>query len=75
MTTPRRRLVRPAQPPTNHRPQPDPQSQKLRSRLETERIALTRWMTRLKRAFHAVEKIQRRITRLEKQLARREEPR
>lgn len=69
MSTPRRRLIRLHQPPT----EPDRQVQKLRSRLEAERDTLTRWMTRLKRAFHAVEKIQRRITRIERLLVRLEE--
>ena len=37
--------------------------------LTKEQEALSRWMTRLKRAFHKVEKIQERITRMERQLA------
>ncbi len=69
MSTPRRRLIRPHQPPT----EPDRQIQKLRSKVEAERNTLKRWMTRLKRAFHAVEKIQRRIIRIERQIARGEE--
>ena len=57
MTAPRRRIVRP------HRSSPlDPQpssadSRSCGSRLEQERAALARWMARLKRAFHAVEKV------------------
>jgi hypothetical protein len=42
----------------------------LRARLEAERAALARWMRRLCRAFRAVEQIQRRLTRLERQIAR-----
>jgi hypothetical protein len=38
-------------------------------RLDNERIALARWMTRLKRAFHAVERGQLRVSRLERKLA------
>lgn len=72
MTTPRRRLIRVATP-TATRPQPDPRLAKLRARLEAERTALGRWMTRLKRAFHTVERCQARIARLEKTLARLEE--
>jgi hypothetical protein len=54
MTAPRRRIVRPAVPAT---PSPERQLrvQKLRARLGRERAALTRWMARLKRAFHAFE--------------------
>ena len=70
-STPRRRLIRPHQPPTNDRADQE-RIQKLRSRLEAERTTLVRWMVRLKRAFHAVEKIQRRMNRIERQLARSE---
>ncbi len=67
--TPRRRIVRPT-PSIVTRPRPDPRIQKLRARLEVERAALARWMTRLRRAFHSVERIQRRLVRLERQIAR-----
>lgn len=50
------------------------QLKKLRQRLAQERIAWSRWMPRLKRAFHAVEKIDRRICRLERQIARMNNP-
>jgi hypothetical protein len=73
MTAPRRRIVRPEPPPAHSPPQRDRRIQKLRSRLEAERSTLARWMSRLKRAFHIVEKTQRRITRIERQLARQEE--
>jgi hypothetical protein len=69
MTAPRRQIVRPARPPAA-RPPADRQAQKVRSKLETERAALPRWMTRLERAFHAAERAQRRIARLERTLAR-----
>jgi hypothetical protein len=72
VTTARRQIVRPAPLPVPH-PQADRQMQKLRSRLEAERSALTRWMRKLKRAFHSVEKLQLRICRLERQLAQREQ--
>ena len=73
MTTTRRRIVRirpviPAQEVQQQR-----QIRKLRDRLANERAALTRWMSRLRRAFHAVERRQATIARLEKSLTRLEE--
>lgn len=65
MTTPRRRLIRPPRSSHSH---PAAQLQKLHAKLAKERLDLSRWMTRLKRAFHAVEKHQQRISRLEKQI-------
>ena len=67
MSTPRRRIIRQATPiPTNgHR---DRQVERLRNSLAHERQTLTRWQTRLRRAFNTVEKAQKRIARLEKQL-------
>jgi hypothetical protein len=72
MTAPRRRLVRVAAP-NPPRPQPAPRLSRLRSRLEAERTALARWQSRLRRAFNAVEKFQRSIQRIERQIARLEE--
>jgi hypothetical protein len=69
MTASRRRLVRTAA--TAHA-QPDRRLAKLRARLEAERAALARWMTKLRRAFHAVERSQRRLASLERQMARLE---
>ncbi|HYT89536.1 MAG TPA: hypothetical protein VEL76_12590 [Gemmataceae bacterium] len=73
MSTPRRRLIRP----TSATPTPDPQAQrrvhKLRTRLEHERALLTRWLPRLKRAFHTVEKQLQRIARIERQLRQQED--
>jgi hypothetical protein len=43
--------------------------QKRRDQLEKERVALNRWMSRLRRAFHTVEKQQAKISRLERQIA------
>jgi len=54
MTTPRRRIVRPTILPIQDL-QRQRQLQRLRSRLEKERAALARWMSRLRRSFHAVE--------------------
>jgi hypothetical protein len=72
MTMPRRQLIRPAPSPNNHADR-DRLLHKLRSRLETERESFARWMTRLRRAFHSVEKIQGRITRIERQLSQLED--
>jgi septal ring factor EnvC (AmiA/AmiB activator) len=67
MPVPRRRLIRsPALP--DSRPDRQRKVQKLRDRLAHERTTLARWQTRLKRAFNAVEKSQKRIARLERQL-------
>ena len=56
---------------------PDQQRQRrlrrLRDNLEKERAALARWMARLKRAFHATEKSQRRVARIERLLSKLEE--
>jgi hypothetical protein len=71
VSTTRRRIVRP---PRSHPPSqaPPARMQKLRGRLERERRALSRWLTRLKRAFHAFEQYQRKVAQLERQLARLE---
>ena len=73
MAEARRRLVRP--PPAT--PTPDAQRQrrlaKLRARLERERAVFTRWLARLRRAFHVVEKQLLRISRIERQIHQQEE--
>ena len=38
-------------------------------RLQAEQQKLARWMSRLKRAFHAVERLQRRVSHLERDIA------
>jgi hypothetical protein len=72
MTTPRRRILRPPR-----APQPDPRQaerpRKLREGLATDRAALARWMTRLRRAFHRVEQSQRSLARVERKIHRSEE--
>ena len=66
MTAPRRRILRPPQQLNgNHA-----RVQKLRLRLEREQAALLRWQSKFKRAFNTVQKIQARITRFGRQLAR-----
>ena len=67
MTTPRRRVLRP----TLETPIAARRTQHLNKRhtqLKKERVTLDRWMTRLKRAFNAVVKQQRRIARIERHL-------
>jgi len=69
MSTPRRTILRTPRP---EPPPPHPRLQKLRARLEREQTALARWMTRLKRSFHAFERQQGLVARIERQLAREE---
>jgi hypothetical protein len=67
MSVPRRRLIRsPVHPASQQNHQR--KVQQLRDRLAHERTTLARWQTRLKRAFNAVEKTQKRIACLERQL-------
>lgn len=73
MATPRRRLIRSPVIPNQGTQQHQHKVQKLREHLARERAALTRWQTRLKRAFNAVEKAKKRIVRLERQLTNLEE--
>jgi hypothetical protein len=70
MTTrlPRRRLLRPQAPGEDTRRQA--RRLERRAKLEAEQQALARWMKRLKRAFHAVERSQTRVARLEREIAR-----
>ncbi len=44
-----------------------------RERLAEEQQTLTRWMAKLKRAFHSLEKHQQRVARLERQIRQVEE--
>jgi hypothetical protein len=73
MAVPRRRLVRAAPLPDTPSPENHHQLLKLRTRLEQARKILTRWMTRLKRAFHAVEKSQLKLARIERHITRLED--
>ncbi|MFO1004636.1 MAG: hypothetical protein U0929_01655 [Planctomycetaceae bacterium] len=68
-TTPRRRVIRPTRPVSAE----STQQRKLtarREQLEREQKSLSRWMSRMKRAFHAVEKQQKKVTRLEREIKR-----
>lgn len=66
-TVPRRRVLRPVRPSADDTQRQQKLAAK-REQLHKEQQNLARWMSRLKRAFHAVEKQQRRVTRLERQL-------
>jgi hypothetical protein len=44
--------------------------QKLRAKLEYERRSLARWLSRLRRAFTAMNKHSERIARIERQIAK-----
>ncbi len=73
MSNPRQRIIRPEQLTNQSEVQRQRQLQKLRTRLEKEQATLTRWVARLKRAFHTFEKTQQRVTHLERQIARLEQ--
>ena len=70
MSTVRRRILRSQRAPTVD-PRLTVRLERLSQKLERERAAHSRWMAKLKRAFHAMERGQRRISRLEKQLSAR----
>ena len=70
MTAIRRRVIRP---PASSTHSPSRRLPSLRTKLEREQEALTRWMTRLRRAFHSVEKHQLKTARLERQIRTLEE--
>jgi hypothetical protein len=72
MSTPRRRLIRPAGAPAAP-PQHAARLQKLRQRLAEEQTVLARWLPRLRRAFRTVEKGLAAVARLQRQIARLEE--
>ncbi len=68
MAIARRRILRTRQPARNGR-----QLDRLRDRLNQQRAALARWVIRLKRAFHAFEKHQQVIARVERQISKLQE--
>lgn len=69
-TTRRRRVLRPA---TSAPTAISAQLSRWRGRLAEEQVALSRWMAKLKRAFHSLEKHQQRVARLERQIRQLEE--
>jgi hypothetical protein len=72
MSIPRRRIIRPPSNGQATEPLHQRQLQKLRERLERERVGLTRWQARLRRAFNAVQKHQRKVARLERKITQLE---
>jgi hypothetical protein len=68
MSTPRRRIIRPSIDATSDNHDRQRLLEKQHQRLDSERAALARWMVKLRRAFHSVEKLQRSVTRLERKL-------
>jgi hypothetical protein len=73
MNTPRRRVVRPASAPVvtaADRRRID----RMRQRLAAYRVALERWLIKLRQASTTVAKTQQRITRVERQLRQLETP-
>jgi len=73
MSAPRRRIVRPAPVPDPTALQRQRRAQRLRTELARDRTSLARWVSRLKRAFHAMERLQARVAYLDRQLASLEE--
>ena len=69
MANVRRRIQRRTSQPTAAEARHQARLQKKHDQLAKEQAARKRWMTKLKRAFHTVEKQQQRIARLERQLA------
>jgi hypothetical protein len=65
MTSPRRRVIRPAIPARTTSATRLPQ---MRSQLEREQQSLSSWTAKLKRAFHTFEKLSLRIARLQRRI-------
>ena len=73
MTAPRRTIIRPNTAAASGDQQRRRQLDRLRAKLQAERLSLARWQSRLRRAFTACEKHQRAVARLEKRIAHIEE--
>ena len=73
MSRVRRRVLRNQQPITATEARRLDRIQKKREQLDKERAALGRWSTKFKRAFHAMEKLQAKITRIERDITRLEQ--
>jgi hypothetical protein len=67
MSMPRRRILRP---PHSGAAGSSELLEKRRHQLDQERAGLARWLSRLKRAFHKVDRHHRRIRNLERQIER-----
>lgn len=72
MTTPRRRVLRPRPPAADNLLRQQMLSRR-REQLEKEQAALARWMSRLRRAFHELEKRQKTVRRIEREIAKLEQ--
>ena len=68
MTTTRRRVLRPTSTVSPDESRRLRRLERQRSQLDSDRQAVSRWMTKLKRAFHAIERLQARMASLERQL-------
>ena len=68
MTRVRRRILRPPAEPAVDTTEAR-RRQRWREQLIADRQALRRWMSRFKRAFHTIDRLQSRISRLERQLS------
>ena len=71
MTTPRRRILRPHREEVPIDARQQARLQRKRERLARDRVALKRWLTRLKRAANTVADLHQRITRTESLVAER----
>jgi hypothetical protein len=69
VTTPRRRVLRPARTEPALDPRQYARIQRRQSELAKRRAALRRWLTRLKRATNTVTDLHQRIVKLEADLA------
>ena len=72
MSTVRRHVLRPQRAAHQVAPRTQQSIVKCRAQLQREQILLDRWMSRLRRAFHALEKQQQRTARLQRRLAQLE---
>lgn len=70
MSTPRRRVIRPAASTKTVAPR----LSRFRGKLDRERRSLQRWLLRLKRSFHSFEKYQLRVSRFEREIHSLENP-
>lgn len=70
MSAPRRRILRPHSNGKAASQQRHRLLDKLKVALARERESLARWQRRMRRAFNAIQKTERRIARLERQLAK-----
>lgn len=69
MTIPRRRVLRPTAAVIEVERRNQAALKRYEARLAAEQVSFRRWMKRLKRCFTAVDKHQRSMSRIEKQLA------